>query len=336
MKPRLPRRAITTALLACALVPSVARADDPRILFVARDATPFSARVRAEIEAMGFTLEPADAPDADPAAVAAARVVETPPPRRVELWLVDPARGRLSLRAVIQPSTTDDDETQTVRASEQLRAFFQPLRAPAPSRPGPASPPLLAYSAPPPVPAPIPPPSEPPPAPSKPPRFVAAVALAVPVQTGGPGADLALRARWMATRILGVGAIVSLPIAVPRITSTQGSASLEASLFGAELTAVFFDAGPVRLATHAGLALGWLRATGFASAPYVGQSSSVVTSLPFVGVEIAPRLTERVRLCLDGDAAVSAPRADIAFAGHVVASWARPLGLFAAGVSVDF
>jgi hypothetical protein len=173
-----------------------------------------------------------------------------------------------------------------------------------------------------------------PPQPS--PRFTAEAGVAIPVQTGGAGADLALRARWMATRIVGVGAIVSVPVASPSIASTQGSASVSAALFGAEITAVFLDIRPIRLAAHAGLALAWLRTTGTASAPYMGQSSSLVTSLPFAGIEIAPPVSDRVRLCFAADVGVSAPRADITFAGETVASWGRPLGLFSGGISVDF
>ncbi len=61
-----------------------------------------------------------------------------------------------------------------------------------------------------------------------------------------------------------------------------------------------------------------------------------MTALPFAGVTVAPRLADRLRLSLGADVAISAPRADVAFAGRVATSWARPLGLFSAGVSFDF
>jgi len=331
------RRAVAAAVLcACACGAPEARADGPRILFVAPTATPFSARVRAEIEAMGFTVEPAEAVDLEgaPTAVAATRLVETPP-RRVELWIVDAARGRLALRAVIQPSADDDEATQTVRASEQLRAFFQPLREPAPQS-LPPPPPAPPRDTPLPVPAPLP--AVPAPlADGAPPwpRLVVDAAVAVPLEPGGPGVDLALRARWMVTQRIGVGGLVSVPIVGSTVSSTEGSASSSAAILGAEISAVLLDARRVRLAASAGLGAAWLRTAGFASAPYTGRPDSLVSALPFLGVEVAPRLTDHLRLYLGGHAAISLPGADIVFAGRSVATWGRPLGLLAAGVSLE-
>jgi hypothetical protein len=360
-----PRRLVAAAVLsACAWLATEARADGPReagpgfgaargpietaprILFVAPVATPFSARVRAEIEAMGFTVEPAETLDGEgpPTAVAAARVIEAPPPRRVELWIVDASRGRLTLRAVIralddgasgprdpsEPSANDDEATQTVRASEELRAFFQPLREPPPRSPPPPEPPPET-----PLPALLATAPEPPIAGAPWPRFVASAAVAVPLEPGGPGADLALRFRWMATRRIGVGALVSIPVVGSTVSAVQGSASTSAAIFGAEVSAVLLDARPVRLAASAGLGAAWLRTTGFASAPYVGGSASLVTGLPFLGLEVAPRLTDHLRLYLGGHAGIALPSADIAFAGHTVATWGRPLGLLSAGMSLE-
>ncbi len=102
----------------------------------------------------------------------------------------------------------------------RLRAAPRLLPAP-PRRRASLSPP---YTAPPPLPALLPPPDpspvpRPPEAPS--PRFVAEAAIAVSLQAGGPGADVALRARWMATRVIGVGARVSLPLVGPTITAPE-------------------------------------------------------------------------------------------------------------------
>jgi hypothetical protein len=339
---KLSTRRVLAALAigAATSLPAAARAEGDRILFVAPLTSAFSARVRAEIEAMGFTVEPAPAlsEEGPPTAIAAARVIEVPPPRRVELWIVDASSGLLALRAVI--STDEGDDIQTARASEQLRAFFQPLRdpPPPPAPPAPSLPALPAqspYAAPAArIAAPLPATLEPPPASG--PRFDAGAAVSVPLQVGGAGVDLTVRARWMATRVVGVGAVVSVPIAGSTVASTQGSASVTALISGAELSAVVFESRVVRFSASAGCAVAWLRTVGTANAPYVGHSESVVTGLPLAGFEVAPRLVDRVHLTLDGHAAVSAPRADIVFAGHTVATWARPLGLLSAGMSVDF
>ena len=126
------RAVVAAGVLLCSSFFHDARADTTKVLFIAQRSSPFSARLQAEIEAMGFEIVPARAFDetAPAPAVAAVRVIETPPPRRVELWLAAGESGKLSLSTVVQPSEKDDEASQAVRASEQLRAFFQPLREP--------------------------------------------------------------------------------------------------------------------------------------------------------------------------------------------------------------
>jgi hypothetical protein len=328
------------AFALAALAPGRACAGGRRVLFVASASTPFSARVRAEIEAMGFEIVPAAdlAEGSKAGAVAAARVLDDPG-HRVELWVLDASTGHLALRAVVVPSPDEDDASETVRASEELRAFFQPLRAPGPPHlaPVPAPP-----QPPPPAPEPIPPPAPfvpaPEPAPPPPPertRFVVGADLAIPFQPGGPGLDLGLRGRWMATQVLGLGAFVRVPLAGSTVTASEGSASVSVPLFGADLTASAEPVSWLRLSASAGLALAWVRTSGFATPPFQGQPSNVAVALALAGAGIAPRITDRLHLCFDGQAGVSLPKADIAFAGHTVATWGRPLGLLSAGVGVD-
>ncbi|APR87756.1 hypothetical protein A7982_13105 [Minicystis rosea] len=331
------------AMITLVAIARDAAAEGRRVLFVAPETTPFAARVRAEIEAMGFDIDPAPilVEDGTTTAVAAARVIESPP-RRVELWITDPATGKLTIRAFVMPSADEDEAIQTVRASEQLRAFFQPLQepkalslaaapAPVPEPPSPAASPSTN------PPAAVPTVMAPPPKPAAAgPRFVVGAALAVPFQPGGPGLDLTLSGRWMATDHLGVGALLSVPLAGSTVTSTEGSASMSATLFGASLSWVVDVIPELRLSAQAGPALAWLRTNGFAATPYQGKPSNIAVLLGFIGAEIAPRLTERVHLCFDGQVGVSLPRADIAFAGRTVAAWGRPLGMLSAGASVDW
>jgi hypothetical protein len=356
MTPRARRWLLAVAVALSAGAPCGALAEGRRVLFVTGPPSPFSARVRAEIEAMGFEIVPAAIlADNGADAVAAARVIESPA-RRVELWITDPATGRLALRAFVTPSPDGDDASETVRASEQLRAFFQPLReptpplsvAPPPSSPLSVAPPprsSLPVAPPPPsslAVAPSPPsspapssPAPPPASPSAGPRFVVGANVAVPFQPGGPGLDLGLHGRWMAARVLGVGAFVSVPLAGSTVNAREGSAGVSAPLFGAELTLASDVTPRLRLSTSAGLGAAWVRTSGFASAPYQGKPSNVVAALAMLGAGIAPRLTERTHLCFDGHLGFSLPRVDIAFVGRPVATWGRPLGVLSAGVSVD-
>jgi hypothetical protein len=346
------RRAAAALVALAALLPRPARAEGPRVLFVAPAPTPFSARVRAEIEAMGFEVELASelavegsTSSSSSTSIAAARVIEGPA-RRVELWIVDAATGRLTPRAVVLPSPDDDEASETIRASEQLRAFFQPLRArlaPALGPPPALAAPLPAPTAPPaaPLPSVAPPPAVPPPvaplstAPAPRPRFVVGADLAVPLQPGGPALHLGLKGRWMALEHLGLGAFVSVPLVGSTVKAAEGSASLNAPLFGLDLAAVAHPTPRLRLAASAGLALAWVRTSGFAEAPYQGQATSVVSAAPLFGVEIAPRLTDHASLYLDGQVGFALSRVDISFAGRPVATWGRPLALMALGVSID-
>jgi hypothetical protein len=315
MRLRARRWSAAASIALGGLWPGRASAEGPTVVVVAAAPTPFSARVRAEIEAMGFAIERAAVltQEDEPRAVAAARIIEGPV-RRVELWIADASTGRLALRAFVMPSPDDDEATQTVRASEQLRAFFQPLResVPPPARPVPAPAPLASplpppplFQAPPRAGAPdravTPPPvAEPASTPPPRPRFVVGADLAVPFQSGGPGFDVGLRGAWMATHVVGVGAFVMLPVAGSTVKAAEGSASVSAPLFGADLSVGAAVASRLRLSASAGLAVAWVRTSGFAAAPYTGQASNVTAALAIFGAEIAPRLTERTHLCFDG------------------------------------
>jgi hypothetical protein len=139
----------------------------------------------------------------------------------------------------------------------------------------------------------------------------------------------------MAMGPLGVGVFVTVPLAGSTVKAVEGSASVSASLFGADLT-VATDAVPrVRLSASAGLGLAWVRTSGFASAPYQGTESDVTAAIVTLGGAVAPRLGDRVHLDLGGRLGFALPRVDIAFAGRPVATWGRPLGVLSAGVSVD-
>jgi len=206
MNPQLARRVLSIcSILTVFALSQPVRAESVRVLFVAHEQTPFSARIRAEIESMDFQVVLADTLPADDGALAsaAARVIESPPPRRVELWLRSESTGQLALNRVLEAEQGEygasaPDATAAVRVSEQLRAFFQPLREHAaaielmPPRPPP--PPLTARVAPRPVaPAPAPAGAVSPPDEG---RIFQELAAAVPLEPGSLGLDVLLRARY--------------------------------------------------------------------------------------------------------------------------------------------
>jgi hypothetical protein len=365
------RVVVAAALLSCSSFFQDARADTKRVLFIVQRSSPFSARLQAEIEAMGFEIVPAEAFDqtAPAPAVAAVRVIELPPPRRVELWLAEGASGKLVRSTVVQPSEKDDEASQAVRASEQLRAFFQPLREPNPepsAKSAPASP-----SVPRAVPEPSagttsasPKPAAPKRAPETPARrpparssselrsiapasfdaerapgrrrMEVAASAAMPLGTGGPGLDALLNARWLLTSRLGVGLVLDVPIVKSTLSSGVNSANVSAVLAGAELSVALFDSRALRLTAIGGVALAWIRTEGEATPPYTSESDDAWAALPLVGAELAPRLSERLYASLAARAGVTSPKPDIEFAGEHVATWGQPLVLLSAGIGMHF
>ncbi len=139
----------------------------------------------------------------------------------------------------------------------------------------------------------------------------------------------------MALEHFGLGAFVSVPLAGSTVKAAEGSASLTAPLFGLDLAVVAHPTPHARFAASAGLALAWVRTSGFAEAPYQGKATSVLGAAPIFGAEVAPRLTERTSLYLDGRVGFALSPVNISFAGRPVATWGRPLAMVALGVSID-
>jgi len=316
-------------------------AEPTRILFVSHEPTPFSARIRAEIEAMGLSIVPVDALDGDDTrgAAAAAQVIESPPPRRVELWLRDENTGRLALDRILEAEQVETepgaaDATSAVRASEQLRAFFQPVRESSaalelmPPRPPPS--PLKPSAAPRAAPrAPVPPPIR-----TEEGRFFQELAAAVPLQPGSLGLDLLLRARMRFGATYGLGVKLALPIVPSTLSSAGNVAEVSTSLFGAELSALFVTTPFARLSGYAGVSVFSLSASGQATAPYTDRVDRKWAALPSFGSELGFRVTKNLRLCLGAELGVAWPKLELVFAGQRVATFGRPFALLSAGLGV--
>jgi len=318
------------------------RAEAARVLFVTHEQTPFSARIRAEIESMDFQVVLADTLAAEDGAQAsaAAHVIETPAPRRVELWLRSEKNGQLMLDRVLEAEQVEYggsaiDATSAVRVSEQLRAFFQPLRERAaaielmPPRPPP--PPLPARVAPEPV-APVAPAPAAPVSPPDEGRIFQELAAAVPLQPGSLGLDLLLRARYRFGRTYGLGIKLVLPLVASSVSSGSNSADVSGSLFGVEASTLLLTTRLATLGAHAGLSLLLLSASGNAQPPYTNRVDRQIAAFPSVGGELGFRVTQHLRLCLGAELGMSVPELEVAFAGQTVTSWARPLALLSAGV----
>jgi len=314
-------------------------AEPARVLFVTQEQTPFSARIRAEIEAMGLAIVSTNTLDDAQGVDAAANVIESPPPRRVELWLRDERAGRLVLDRVLEAEQMDvepgsADATSAVRASEQLRAFFQPLREEGAATelmpPRPPPPPLKARPA---RQAAARPPMSPA-ASAEEGRFFQELAAAVPLQPGSPGLDLLFRARLRFGSTYALGAKLVLPVMRSTVSSGANAAEVSASLVGLEASARFITTALATLDAHAAVSLLWLSASGRAQAPYTDRVDSKIAALPSLGSELGFRLSKHVRLCLGAELGFALPKLELAFAGQSVATWGRPFALLSLGLGV--
>ncbi|HEX3850755.1 MAG TPA: hypothetical protein VHW01_07295, partial [Polyangiaceae bacterium] len=236
-----------------------------------RGETPFSARVRAELESMGFDLVAVDALDEHgrSQAKAAAYVIESPPPRSVELWLENPASGLLELKTIVESSADDatggDDAPEAVRVSERVRAFFQPLQkhetVEATATPLAATQTTATSATS--FAAPSQPQREPEAIqPHGSPRYFEELAPTIALQGGSPGVDALIGGGFWALPRWGVGGKLVIPLLPSTIKSHGNAATLSATLVGAELRLLIIETQALRLGTHAGLALAWLHAVG--------------------------------------------------------------------------
>lgn len=340
------RTASAAPFLAAAAVVAVAAparaSESATIVLVAPVGDAFEGRMRAELESMGFEVKVQGALDGEPpgGVLAVARVV-TGPPRRLEVVVVaTDASSRVPSRtAVIDAPVGEDEATVSVRAAEQLRAFFQPLRPPSPDEPE-AAPPVVPPGpspAPPnvPPPAPAPPPVNAPASPPPSPRVSTTLALGAALDVGGAGLGALAGARLHVAQHVAVGIVVVAPLTATTVSGREGEATLRAVVPGVDVAAILDVAdGALRIAPSAGAALAILVTDGAANAPYEGQADVASAAMPFARLELSPRLVGPLRASVQGLGGVALPPIAVRFAGREAATWQLHGGVFL-GVGVD-
>jgi hypothetical protein len=334
------RRLPLLVLVACSLCARPAYADGAKVLFVSREDTSFSARLRAELESMGFELLEVDQLDEQgrSRAQAAVYVIESPPPRRVELWLENPTNGRLELKTVVESSAGDaigsDDASGTVRLSERVRAFLQPLdvRELAAAIAAPVAQTRATVSS-----ASLQPKREPTPIPAvSSPRFFEELAPMMALQGGSPGIEALIRGGFWLLPRFAVGGKLAIPLLPSTLKSQGNAATLSTTIVGAELTLLVLQTRALRVGAEAGLALAWLRAVGQPTFGHTNTPDSAFAALPSLGSQLDVFWGSRWHACFGAELGIALPGVEIAFAGRGVAPWGRPLGLLSAGVGLDF
>jgi hypothetical protein len=145
--------------------------------------------------------------------------------------------------------------------------------------------------------------------------------------------DVLLRARYRFGKTFGLGIKIVLPVVPSTVSSGANSADVSSSLFGVEVSALLLTTRLATLGAHAGLSLLMLNASGNAQPPYTNGEDRKFSAFPSLGSQLGFRVAEHLRLCLGAELGMSVPELEVAFAGQPVASWARPLALFSAGVA---
>jgi hypothetical protein len=289
------------------------------------------ARLRAELDDLGFRVEEVQAEDnpdsletlADGARVLAlVRIDETA--SAIEFSIHVPASSEvLRDRVPIRPRRADVAAVATV---ELLRArliklgILQPL-------PQPVVPPL--------PPAPLPPP--PPPPPPREPSLTADVNAGAWYSAGGLGASpaLVLGLRAHPKNWLAVGALGAFEPQSSELSASEGSVRSHAMLLGV-LTDFGFSTGRTRFELGGGVALSMLSLSGEAGSPYTGRVTHSYGVAPITRLNLGFRLAGPVSLHTELLGGVSSPRIAVRFAERTVAHWGRPLVLGLVGLEVGF
>lgn len=333
-------RVVSAAILAvCLQLASLARAQDPPvpapspIVLLLADADPgvTTARLRAELEALGFRVAvrsatgPPDRAAMESAtksagAAAALRVLRST--NGVEVWVVDRVTGKTVLREIVLPGG-EDHELVAVRAVELLRASLLEVDAGhAPRGEVAVTPEVRALVADP---------------PQEPARWFLGLQGGLQVSVGGldPSGLLALSASFRPHDYLEAELTLMAPILPSQLSAAEGTMSSVIS--AAALGGRAFVAHPSSVWNfYGGPALGfvWLHLEGTAQPPYRGVSDDILSPALFLRTGAYVSASRAIRFVLDTDLAIALQRPQIRFGGREVAAWGRPAFVGAVGVEV--
>jgi hypothetical protein len=315
-------RAAAALLLAGVLSATPAHASGGTILLLLEPEgaeRSFGARLRAELEAVGFTVltKPLAEAAAGPASIlaqaraarAAAAILVKPAHASTEIWVVDRITGKTVQREVPIPDGRDDALLVT-KTTELLRASLLEVDVPGfePAEVAPPAPVRLLLP--------------PPPPPRGAVRLGGGAALGGSLGTTGfVRAGVAARAwHWLWT-----GALLSVPVTRPILEGPEGRASI--LLSSAEAVVEGLPWRDHRIAPTGSIVVGaaWLRATGDAEQPYTSRTVDVFSAALGARAGVSLRLVGRLRLRVEGGARALVPRPRVLFATRVAGAVTQPL-----------
>lgn len=352
------------ALVAVAATP-MARATPAKVLVVGEPGESLTARLRAELLALGLRVELSDSEE-DPRTLvenrrADALAATRSAPPRVMLWL---KRGE-NVEAIGELESESPGEAGervlVLRAVEILRAQLIPVEDPAPALEPPLeAAPEDASASPAPIGAPSAPgeplgPSSATPTPrtlgpssaereappmrtSTPPRFAFALGGGVFAAPGGlpPAAQLRLGVAWPLLERLALEAQLVVPTAGAEHVEPEGSLAVHA--LAAALGPSLWLSDPradLAAAAHAGLGAAALFHAAEAASPNLGSSGAAPLFASYVGLSARYRAAPWIAARADADLWLLAPRHTFRTLGRESASVGPLAMIFALGVEVS-
>jgi hypothetical protein len=262
-------------------------------------------------------------------AIAAVRISATDG-GTVEMTIIDRATGKTVRRSLLSASSADPAaiELIAIRTIELLRASLLEVMLPHPSRgdvPVTAKIHSLAY-----VPSKTSSSSVVPKVATKPEdNWVSRIVLSagpvlVVARSWSTGFDLGLGATAVLFGPTVLEGAVQFPLISMEHEATEGRASLNGNQFriGTRYCRRYrvFEGG-----LSAGVTMAALRFAGHAKAPYVVETSNVMTYGGYVGVSLGIRLSQRLRVRLEQTGAYLVPRTVVRFAGNQETSFGPPV-----------
>jgi len=309
------------------------------LLLVEVGQEPLEARLRAELESLGFTIErrpaPPMAPGARPtleadakAAEAAAAVRVRASENGVEVWIADRMTGKTLLREVVRGS--DDEAVVAVRVVELLRASLLEVDSSLPPRGD----------------VPIPKPAKQAAKAARPPQrdffsvFGAGTISLSPAWEGralSPLAHLRFGATLRPIERVGIDLDVTTPIAPASLEGPEGFAQATMFLTTVGLHgSVLPEQGRFRLRFGGGIGLFWSHVWAQAAPGNFAKDGDWFAAYLYGRAGFAVALAPPVRIRLDLEVGVVAPGLKILFAGRRAGEWGQPVGFPVLGLEGTF
>lgn len=308
-------------LVVVLLIPLAARAEEGKVVvLVAPDTANLVNRIRAELRALGFTVEtrPAGAGPVDPGqlgddarssgAVAAVSVQRAS--KSVRIWVFDRVTGKTVMRDI--EGTHGPDDVLAVKTTELLWASLMEIQRPGFQPAEVSAPPVVQELAvrtrrinQPPA------------------RFAFHPLLGAGVLSMG---EMGVVANVMAGLDVGVGRTVHAsvrivaPLSRPKAEGPEGVSFQSFSLATLDL-GLRWTSGDRRWNLGGAVVGGllWMRADGLAAGAYTSGTDGVLCGVAGLRPSVAVHLSPLVALRLDATAFTAAPRPGIVFAGRQVA-----------------